>query len=89
MESWFLADRDALEGFYGQGYRSNALPSGQNVEQVPKQDVLDGLDQAARNTKKGGYKKGAHSYEILAMLDPAKVKDASPYANCLIRALSV
>ena len=50
--------------------------------------MLDGLDQAARNTKKGGYKKGAHSYEILAMLDPAKVKDASPYANCLIRALS-
>ena len=88
MESWFLADREALEGFYGQGYRSNALSSGQNVEQVPKQDVLDGLDQAARNTKKGSYKKGAHSYEILATLDPARVRNASPHADRLIGALS-
>ena len=88
MESWFLADRDALEGFYGQGYRSNALPSGQNVEQVPKQDVLKGLDRAAGNTSKGSYKKGAHSYEILATLDPARVRNASPHADRLIRALS-
>ena len=88
MESWFLADRGALEGFYGQGYRSNVLSPGQNVEHIPKQDVLDGLNQAARNTKKGSYKKGAHSYKILAMLDPAKVKDASHYADRLIRVLS-
>ena len=88
MESWFLADRGALEGFYGQGYRSNVLSPGQNVEHIPKQDVLDGLNQAARNTKKGSYKKGAHSYKILAMLDPAKVKGASHYADRLIRALS-
>ena len=57
MESWFLADREALEEFYGQGYRSNALPPEQNVEQIPKQDVFKGLDQAARNTGKRGYKK--------------------------------
>ena len=58
MESWFLADREALGGFYGQGYRPNALPSGQNVEQIPKQDVLYGLDQAARDTVKKGLQEG-------------------------------
>ena len=88
MESWFLADREALEGFYGQGYRSNALPSGQNVEQVSKQDVFKGLDQAARDTSKGNYSKGKHGFEILEMLDPAKVRKASPYADRFIKALS-
>ena len=88
MESWFLADRGTLEKFYGERFRWQALPSNPNVEQVPKQDVLDGLDQAARNTKKGSYKKGAHSYEILEMLDPAKVRKASPYADRFIKALS-
>ena len=88
MESWFLADREALEAFYGQGYRPNALPSGQNVEQIPKQDVLDGLERAARDTKKGSYKKGAQSFEILERLNPAKVRNESPYADRLIEALS-
>ena len=88
MESWFLADREALEAFYGQGYRSNALPPEQNVEQIPKQDVFKGLDQAARDTSKGNYSKGKHGFEILEMLDPAKVRKASPYADRFIKALS-
>ncbi len=88
MESWFLADRDALAGFYGPGYQANALPSKQKLEQIHKQDVIDGLKQAAGNTSKGSYNKGAHSYEILATLDPAKVSKASRHAKRLIRALS-
>ncbi len=88
MESWFLADPEALEGYYGQGYRSNALPPRLNVEQVSKQDVLAGLDRAARNTGKGGYEKGKHGFEILATLDPAKVRSASPHADRFINALS-
>jgi hypothetical protein len=27
MESWFLADRDTLRTFFGQGYQANALPA--------------------------------------------------------------
>ena len=88
MESWFLADAGTLEAFYGRGFRRQALPANADIEQIPKQDVLNGLGQAARNTSKGSYKKGAHSFEILAKLDPAKVKDASPYAARLIQALS-
>ena len=88
MESWFLADRDALEEFYGQGYRENALPQNPQIERVAKDDVLDGLDRAARDTSKRGYDKGAHSFEILAKLDPEKVKDASPRAKHFIEALS-
>ena len=88
MESWFLADADALESFYGQDFRKRALPANSNVEHVSKRDVLDGLAGATRDTKKGSYDKGAHSFDILANLDPAKVRRASPHADCLIRALS-
>ena len=85
MESWFLADRGALEEFYGQGYRGNALPQHPQIEQIAKQDVLNGLDRAARDTSKRGYNKGSHSFEILAKLDPEKVQNASPHAKTLYR----
>lgn len=88
MESWFLADRDALEEFYGQGYRENALPQNPQIERVAKDDVLNGLDRAARDTSKRGYHKGSHSFEILAKLDPEKVQNASPRAKRFIQALS-
>ena len=88
MESWFLADRRALVEFYGHGYREDALPQNQFVEQIPKQDVLGGLDQATcSSTNKGPYRKGSHSFEILAELDPEKVRKASPSANRFIQSL--
>lgn len=87
MESWFLADRDALGEFYGQGYRGNALPQNPQVEQIAKDDVLDGLDRAARQTSKRGYHKGSDSFEILAEIDPEKVRNASPHARRFIEAL--
>ena len=88
MESWFLADREALEAFYGNGYRSNALPPRQNVEEIPKGDVCNGLARATRNSTKGRYHKGAHSFRILEKLDAAKVRRASPYADRFISTLS-
>ena len=88
MESWFLADPDALSSFYGQGFRPQSLPQNPNIEQASKQDVLNGLDGATRETTKGRYHKGRDSYEILANIDPAKVTNASPYARRLIRELT-
>ena len=88
MESWFLADSDALESFYGQGFRPQSLPANPNTEKVSKQDVFNRLDAATRATTKGRYDKGRHSYEILGRLDPSKVTNASPYAGRLIRVLS-
>lgn len=88
MESWFLADRDALEEFYGQGYRGNALPQNPQIEQIAKDRVLDGLKDATRDTSKREYNKGSHSFEILARLDPEKVQDASPHAKRFVEALS-
>lgn len=90
MESWFLADVDTLERFYGQTFRQGALPQNPNIEKVSKQDIERGLEQAMRGTNKGSYdkNKSKHGFEILAVLDPEKVMEASPYANRLIETLT-
>ena len=86
MESWFLADVSALQSFYGQGLQVGALPRNPAIENVPKQDVLNGLARATRRTGKGSYKK-AHSFRILESVDPARVMSASPHAQQFIGAL--
>ena len=87
MESWFLADREALAAYYGQGFHELGLPQNPNVEQVSKQDVYNGLESATKNTGKRGYSKGKHSFEILEDLDPERVMTASDHAKRFIEVL--
>jgi len=87
MESWFLADRSALVSFYGQHFLENRLPKNPRVEDVAKADVLKGLASATGKTQKGAYSKAAHSFDILATLDPDKVEAAAPYARRLLDTL--
>ena len=81
MESWFLADVGTLESVFGRGFRKAALPPNPKIEEAPKQNVDTGLERATRNTSKGKYSKVRHSFEILAELDPVKVRQKSPYAD--------
>jgi hypothetical protein len=53
LEAWFLADKDALESFYGTGFRRKALPPNERVENIPKDDVSSSLVAATRDTSKG------------------------------------
>ena len=88
MESWFLADKDKLAAFFGDGFNRGALPTRLAVEDIPKQDVLNGLKAATRNCgKKGEYHKGRHSFKVLSCLDPEKVTAASPHARRLVETL--
>lgn len=80
MESWFLADREALRTYYGAGFNESALPPNPNVEEVPKQDVLTGIGRAIRQTKKRKYHKTEHAPVLLERIDPGKVRKAAP--NC-------
>lgn len=85
MESWFLADKDALAKYYGQGFKRKALPGQPNVEQVSKQDVYDGLRNASKATKtKGEYHKTRHGFDLLRVIDPGKVRKAAAHADELL-----
>ncbi len=87
MEAWFLADRDGLETYFGPGFSRNALPGSREVENVAKADVLRGLRDATRRSKRGEYHKGNHSYGILAQVASGNVLDASPHAKRLVDTL--
>ena len=87
MESWFLADKEALEAYYGQGFQRSALPGDNNIEAVLKQNVLSGLQKSTVGTGKRSYHKARDSFKILAVIDPDKVTSASPHAARLIDAL--
>lgn len=81
MESWLLADKETLETFFGAGFRPNALPGRTNIEEIPKQDVMRGLEASSRDSRKGAYHKGRHSFELLGSIDPEKLAEASPWAR--------
>jgi hypothetical protein len=88
MEAWFLADRDAVRQFFGQGFIDNSLPAERQIESVGKAVVLDSLKLATRMCKtKSPYSKGEHAFQILANVDPSKVETASPYAKRLLDTL--
>lgn len=81
METWLLADRQALADFFGSGFRARALPANTRVEEVPKADVLSKLRAATRESHKGEYDKGSHSFEVLGRVDPKRLSMASPWAR--------
>ncbi|ADO68523.1 DUF4276 family protein [Stigmatella aurantiaca] len=88
MESWFLADVPALSAYFGKGFQASALPKNPHIEAVSKQDVLKGLENATRQAQtKGIYSKGGHSFAILALIDPVKVRHVSPHAERLAATL--
>lgn len=85
METWFLADMDAVSRYFGRGFDRKSLPQRQDIEAIPKDDVLNALTRATRRCGKAKqYRKGRHSFAVLGALDPSRVADASPYARRLL-----
>ena len=86
MENWFLADQDAVEKFFGHGFRKAELPFGA-IEEIAKNDALTALKKASKESQKGLYCKGPHSFKLLRQLDPNRVTANSPWADRLINEL--
>ena len=86
METWFLADREALRSYFGTGFGENALRAWPNLEDVPKPKVLEALGRATASCRKR-YSKGRVSFELLAQIDSARVEAACPHAKALLNEL--
>jgi len=87
MEAWFMADIDALARYYGQRFLRNSLPRRYNIEAIPKVQLIQALEHASRNTTKRRYHKTQHSFTILKLIDPAKVRERSAHAERLFMLL--
>lgn len=88
METWIVADKDALSGFYGQGFQENSLPLHENLEEVSKKAVAYALNRATTKTKtKGPYHKIRHASQLLGLIDPGKVRKKCPHCELLFLTL--
>ena len=87
MESWFLADPEAVSRYFGPGGR--AVPKRANVEMVSKARVEQALKAASSKTKKGDYFKDKvrHANGLLKMVSPEKARKASPHCERIFQAL--
>jgi Domain of unknown function (DUF4276) len=77
METWIVADRAALREHYGHKLQENALPALQSLESRNRAEVHDKLVHASRDCP-NAYSKGRRSFEVLAKLDPAILKQHLP-----------
>ncbi|MBL8510993.1 MAG: DUF4276 family protein [Betaproteobacteria bacterium] len=89
MESWLLADRQTLKKYFGSDFKESALPAtSRPIESLDKDTVMSALKKATRDCQsKGGYNKGSHSFDLLALLDPNTVAENVPSAKRFIDAL--
>jgi hypothetical protein len=86
MESWFLADPETIAKYFRHpNFAAKALGNAENVEHIPKADVLRRLKDATKNTSKGEYSKVRHAPEILKRLDSALVRQRAENCEKLFR----
>ncbi|MBN2209049.1 MAG: DUF4276 family protein [Candidatus Coatesbacteria bacterium] len=86
MEAWLIADRKALREFYGEAFKEEKLPD-DDVETIPKEQLLIALRAATRKSDKGTYHKTQHGFDVIAILDVATVRKAAPHCEALFHVL--
>ena len=88
METWILADSEALANYYGQNFVRNALPKSDNLEKVSKVDVEQALKRATQKTQKGAYHKIKHAEHLLKRIDPKKAREKCRHCERLFFVLN-
>ena len=83
METWFLADREALRRFFGPSLNENHFSQWPDLEAVPKDTVLNAMEMSTANCQRP-YSKGRVSFQLLGQINPQIVANACPHANQLL-----
>ena len=86
METWFLADRNGLQTYFGDRFMANAIRQWPQLEEVPKETVFDTLEKATAGCSKP-YSKGKVATNLMAQIDPGLIEDACPHAKSLLARL--
>jgi len=73
METWIVADRNALARHYGDKLQKSALPPLTDLESRSRHDIQNDLSHATRNCS-NAYKKGKRSFDVLEKLSPDELK---------------
>lgn len=79
METWLIADGQALIAYFFPGINRNAPLLDSDLERRSKQDVADALRNATQSSSKGRYHKGNHSFDLLGEVDPAELRRRLPH----------
>ena len=87
METWLVAEPDALQRYYGQNFARNALPRADDLELVEKTAVADALRRATQRTSKGEYHKINHASDLLKQIDVATVRQRCGHCERLFDVL--
>ncbi|MCG7849253.1 MAG: DUF4276 family protein [ANME-2 cluster archaeon] len=77
METWIVADRDALTNHYGSELLKSALPPLVDLESRSRQDIQNDLFHATRDCS-NAYKKGNRSFYVLEKLSPNELESHLP-----------
>ncbi|MFN0037877.1 MAG: DUF4276 family protein [Saprospiraceae bacterium] len=89
METWLLADPAALQTYFKSKFKADKIPAWTAFESVPKQTVYDTLSAATAECGEKQYNKGKsgaaeHSFNVLGLISPEKVKQKCPHAKRLL-----
>lgn len=77
METWIVADREALSSHYGASLQDSALPPLAELENRNRSAIQQSLTHATRNCS-NCYVKGPRSYEVLGKLSPTALSPRLP-----------
>ena len=86
METWLLADPDALLSHFP-GMNQHKLLPDVGLEGRRREDVKVALDRATSPSRKGSYNKGRDSFDLLSKVEPTKLKCKLPHFQRLINTL--
>ena len=88
METWIMADRTTLLEFFGTSLNHNRLLPVNDLERRTRQEVQESLEMATVGCGANKmYTKRQRSFHVLAVLNPATLRDTLPNFNRFIETL--